>query len=80
MPADIVILDGPAVLTVADSLALAPYSNGVLLVVRRGQVQASDIDEAREQLSHVGCKTIGVIVNRAQKDSADRYYRHHRRS
>ncbi len=60
---DIVLLDSPPLLPVADATSLSTQVDGVLLVfrIRKGVVLAST--KARELLDLVHARTLGVIVN-----------------
>lgn len=60
---DIVIIDSPPILPVADSTSLASIVDGIFLVlrIRRGVMLAAH--KAKERLDMVQAKVIGVIVN-----------------
>ncbi|MEQ1827464.1 MAG: polysaccharide biosynthesis tyrosine autokinase, partial [Pirellula sp.] len=60
---DIVIIDSPPILPVADSTSLASVVDGIFLVlrIRRGVMLAAH--KAKERLDMVQAKVIGVIVN-----------------
>lgn len=66
---DIVIIDSPPVLPVADSLSLASRCDGVLLVmkIRKGVVLSSQ--KACESLRSVNANLLGVIVNQVERQS-----------
>jgi non-specific protein-tyrosine kinase len=76
--ADIVLWDSPPVLAAADAALLAPMSDGVVLVVDRAQTQLQAIQDTCEQLGDVKATLIGIIVNRAKKNSSYNYYYHQR--
>lgn len=61
--ADFVILDTAPVLLVADALAIAPLSDGVLLVVDAENTHRGAVIQAREQLEQVGAPMIGAVLN-----------------
>ncbi len=61
--ADLVLLDCPPVLIVADTLNLASAVDGVLLVIRAGKTRAKVAREAVESLRKVGARIIGVVLN-----------------
>lgn len=71
---DLVLLDSPALLATADTLILTSIVDGVLVVVGRGQAKQDTVHQARQQLSAASAKLIGVIVNRAEKNSYHHYY------
>lgn len=65
--ADVVILDGPPVLSSADAAILASKVDGVLLVLRRGGTKLAAASEAVEALRIVGGKIIGVVLNEGKR-------------
>jgi capsular exopolysaccharide synthesis family protein len=60
---DIVILDAPPALAVADTSILAALSQGVLMVVRAGRTSRTDARRAINQLAMVGAPLVGVVLN-----------------
>lgn len=62
---DFVLLDTPALLSVADAAVLAPVADNVIWVVARAQTRKGDIDTVRRQLKNVKAKSVEVVVNRA---------------
>ena len=62
--ADLVILDSPPLLAVADGLVLAGVSDAVLMVCVPGKSGRRDLQLARELLSHVGESISGVVLNK----------------
>jgi non-specific protein-tyrosine kinase len=69
-----VFLDTPSLLAVADAAMLAPLVDGVVLVVGRAQVRGEAVQAAYQQLTDVGARSIGIVVNRADQDGSLRYY------
>lgn len=59
---DFILLDAPAVLDVADALAVAPKADGVLLVAHRREATRDSIVRAHEQLERVGGRVSGVVI------------------
>jgi capsular exopolysaccharide synthesis family protein len=66
---DIVIIDSPPVLPVADAMTLATRCDGVMLVIkiRKGVVLSSE--KAVESLRQVEANVLGVIVNQVERHS-----------
>jgi len=60
---DIVILDTPSITEITDAMVLAPFVDEIVLVVARHQSTRDTLRSAQRQLSHVGAKSIGVVVN-----------------
>jgi Mrp family chromosome partitioning ATPase len=71
---DFVILDTPALLSVADAAVLAPAADNVILVVAQSQTRRSDVQTVRQQLSNVRVKSMEVVVNRAEANGNYAYY------
>jgi len=76
--ADLVILDSPPVLAVADSLVLARLSDDVLMVCVAGQSHRHELELARKLLSRVGEHVSGVVLNKVGEKAgygySGRYY------
>lgn len=62
-PERIVIFDLPPVLSVADSLAFAPYVDAALLVVQENRTRREDINRVLEMLTSV--EVIGTVLNQS---------------
>lgn len=60
---DYVIIDTPPVLLISDALALAPMTDGAVLVCRHQVSFVSDISRALNQLKFAKANVLGVIVN-----------------
>ena len=71
--ADIVLVDGPPILTVADASHLATKVGGVLVVAAREQATAESIRRAVQQLERLGAQVVGLVYNKAHA-SDDHYH------
>lgn len=60
---DYVLVDTPPLLAVSDPCVVAPYVDGVLLVVRVGKNRAESVEQARELLLTHHAQPLGVVVN-----------------
>lgn len=60
---DVVLFDTPPVLATADTAALAGLVDGVLLVVRAGKTERTVVQHALRQLTSVGARIIGAVLN-----------------
>jgi Mrp family chromosome partitioning ATPase len=60
---DVVLLDAPAVLDVADTRVLAPLADGVLVVARAGTVTREALRQVRRSLQQVHARVLGVVLN-----------------
>ncbi|HEX8098813.1 MAG TPA: polysaccharide biosynthesis tyrosine autokinase [Actinomycetota bacterium] len=77
--ADFVIIDSAPVLVVADSLALAPRVDGVLVVADAQGTSRGALASARVQLEQVGATLIGAVLNNFDPSKAKThpyYYRY----
>jgi capsular exopolysaccharide synthesis family protein len=61
---DLVIIDTPPVLPVADALEVANAAGGVVLVVTAGQTSRRALSESARRLEAVGGRLLGTTVNR----------------
>ncbi len=61
--AEFVVIDGPPVLGVADSLALAPMVDGVIVVADAKKGTRASVAAAANQLDHVGGRVVGGVLN-----------------
>ena len=61
--AEFILIDGPPVLAVADSLALAEMVDGVLVVVNARKGKRALVIQARYQLRQVGGRLLGGVLN-----------------
>jgi capsular exopolysaccharide synthesis family protein len=77
--ADVVLIDAPPVMAVADAVILSPYVDGVLLVVRMGKTRVAASRQALEQLQRVGANVIGVVITSIDVKSVrySRYYHYY---
>jgi len=77
---DVVVIDTPAYLAVADATSLAMLVDGVILVASRGDVRRQDILEMRRQLEAIRSNLIGVVINRAEYDVPRPYRKYYQPS
>ncbi len=70
---DVVIIDSPSILPVADSTILAGITTGTIVVVEAGRVGIRTLHDAMELLEKAGSPLIGAIFNRAAAASAGTY-------
>jgi tyrosine-protein kinase Etk/Wzc len=60
---DIVLLDPPPLLAVADALVIGTHAGGVFIVARSGRTNEAEINESIKRLNHAGIAPHGVIFN-----------------
>ncbi len=71
---DMVIIDGPPLLPVADASVLATIADGVILVIHHGQTTRDAVRDAIKRLEQVGGRLFGVAVNMIPKRASGGYY------
>lgn len=74
--ADVVLIDGPPVLALADAITLAPMADGVLLVADAQNTDGPAVEHARQQIDRVHAHVIGAVLNNFDpaKARAQSYY------
>lgn len=71
---DILIVDCPPVLAVADASILSRVSDGVLLIINSGQTRRESAVRAKEVLEQAGARVLGVVINRVARDHTNYAY------
>lgn len=71
---DVILFDAPPVLSVTDAQVLSTYCNGVVFVAGYGQAEKLAVVRAKELISKVGGKIIGVVINKVPNNSKSYYY------
>jgi len=66
---DIVLMDTPPVLPVADVSILAPKVDGIILCYEIGRTSRTALVRAKVQLESVGAKVLGVVLNHTKPQS-----------
>jgi Mrp family chromosome partitioning ATPase len=61
--ADLVVVDSPPLLTVADTLELATHSDMVIVVTRERVSRRRQLVAVRESLRHVTVRSVGLVYN-----------------
>jgi receptor protein-tyrosine kinase len=75
--ADIVIVDAPPTLPVADPAVLAALVDGTVLVCRWHKTSLHAASATRSMLDNVGADVIGVVLNAEGGGRSANYYRHY---
>ena len=70
---DIIIIDSPPVLAVADTAILAPKLDGVILIYRVGSTSRHLINRSKMQLMEVGASVKGIVLNNLSPQIEMRY-------
>ncbi len=78
---DVVIIDTPPVLPVADALLLSVNVSGVVIVARLGETTRDRLRRTKEALNNVHATIVGVVPNGAiQREDSAYYYAYRYRS
>jgi Mrp family chromosome partitioning ATPase len=77
---DHVLIDSPPLINVTDPVILSTMVDGVILVVHGGKSTREVVRRARHELSSVGAKIFGVVLNNVdlRRDGSSDYYYYHR--
>jgi len=71
---DIVLLDSPPYLAVADVIVLSECVDGVLVIARYHRTDKRHLKDVKRRFSHASAKFLGVVINRVKVHERDRYY------
>ena len=73
---DVVVLDSPPLLPTSDALLLAPQTDGVVLMIKAGQVNRDLIQKAMEQIQYTKANLVGVVLNEVdiKREGYYKYY------
>ena len=74
---DVIILDTPPCLPLADAVILARRVDGVLLVVGAGSTRRESAVKAKESIERAGGRVLGVVLNRVTARGGGYYYNYH---
>lgn len=69
-----IVIDSPPVMAATDPVILSVLADGVLLVVRSGETPKDAFTRARDLLTGVKCRFLGVVLNAVDSNSPDYYY------
>ncbi|ADV65810.1 polysaccharide biosynthesis tyrosine autokinase [Deinococcus maricopensis] len=71
---DVVVIDAPPVLAVADPLAIAPHVGGVLIVLEPGKAPARGVQRLLDALELANANVLGVAFNKINPRHAGSAY------
>lgn len=71
---DMVIIDAPPLLPVADAAILATAADGAIVIARHGKTTREQLAAAAQRLNTVGARTFGVVLNMVPKRFGDMNY------
>lgn len=72
-----VIIDSPPIMAVTDPLVLSQMVDGVVLVLRAGEVTKSQIKQTTQRLTNIQANILGVVLNDIDTKKDSYYYNYH---
>ena len=63
---DILVVDSPPILVASDALVIAPQTDGVLLIVKTGELKRDLIKKSVDQIRRTQANLIGVALNQVE--------------
>jgi Mrp family chromosome partitioning ATPase len=71
--ADVVLIDSPSLLPVADAAVLSALSDGAILVTRYGRTRAEQVRQAVVNLEQAGGRLLGTVLTMVPTRGPDAY-------
>lgn len=71
---DFVLIDSPPMLSLPDTLAVAPLTEGVMLVVEAGKTRLSDVERTVQNARVANVPILGIVLNKMSRSSSAYYY------
>ena len=75
---DLIIIDSAPILSAADTIEVAPLTNGVVMVAKAASTPIPSIQTAIDQIMDVGGRVVGCILNNVDLEKEDYYYSYYR--
>jgi len=69
-----IVVDSPPIMAATDAVIVSVQADGVLLVVRSGETPKEAFTRARDLLTNVKCRLLGVVLNAVDSTAPDYYY------
>lgn len=69
-----IVVDSPPIMAATDAVILSVHADGVLLVVRSGETPKAAFTRARDLLTTVKSRILGVVLNAVDSNAPDYYY------
>lgn len=74
---DMIIIDTPPIIAVADAQIVAVRCDGTLLVLDSGKVKREVALKSKQKLEHVKARILGVVLNKISRKNAISYYNYY---
>lgn len=75
---DMIVVDGPPALGLADASLLASACSNAMLVIESGKTRTSAAREAMERIETAGAQIVGVALTKSTGEASHYGYRHYR--
>jgi len=75
---DLIVIDSPPILSVTDPVILATFADGVVVTIRASSTPRPAIKKGIQQLSEVGGKVLGCVLNDVNFEKESYYYSNYR--
>ena len=75
--AAMLIFDTPPALAMSDAYVLAPFTDGVIMVVRAGKTHREGARETKAAFERLGARLLGLVWNGAEASDVNYYYRYY---
>lgn len=77
---DVLLIDAPPALAVTDAAVMAPYVEGVILVIKPGSTSMAPLSRVVNQFHQLKTKVLGVVLNdiNLRNSSYGYYYKHYK--
>lgn len=69
-----VIIDSPPILAVTDAALLGTHTDGIVIVLRSGQTEQRAAERAVEQITRVGVRVFGAVLNEVATGNTEESY------
>jgi polysaccharide biosynthesis transport protein len=69
-----IVIDSPPIMAATDAVIVSVQADGVLLVVRSGETPKEAFTRARDLLTSVKSRLLGVVLNAVDSSAPDYYY------
>lgn len=71
---DLIVIDTPPALAVADAQIMSTKCDGVILVISAGTTKRDAVSKMKANMDHVKANVIGAVLNNVDRKSGEGYY------
>jgi capsular exopolysaccharide synthesis family protein len=76
---DVLVIDAPPILPVADAVDISPIVDGVILVYTVGKIARGVLKRAKSALDKVNARVLGVVLNNVKPETGPDYFKYQSR-